>query len=201
LRREKGGPPPSIFEKYITELPELNREESLLREKRIVECKLCRETGTESRITRRNLSRHMKSFHFPDEECTMKRRTGAPPSIFEKYITELPELNREESLLREKRIVECKLCRKKGTETRIIRRNLSRHISRFHLPDEECKVCGQIVKPVEMPRHRKRCGSSVERRVRATRQCPHCEKQMSKNHFKRSLERHLRSSCPGRPVM
>merc|ERR1712059_241886 len=87
-------------------------------------------------------------------QSTLRREKGGPPpSIFEKYITELPELNREESLLREKRIVECKLCRETGTESRITRRNLSRHMSRFHLPAEECKVCGQIVKPVEMPRH------------------------------------------------
>jgi hypothetical protein len=89
-------------------------------------------------------------------------------SIFAEYFDEVdPNRINADGSVKRKRIVSCKLCAGKTLSYS----NISTHMKRYHLPEEDCVVCGRQVAAEAMPGHRRSCrpaGSDQQQQQQST---------------------------------
>ena len=95
--------------------------------------------------------REVKNEHLKPELKKLSNPFGKS-SIYLEYFTKVKTSGLEIKANRKQK-VSCNLCRGKI----ISYGNISTHMKKYHVPEEECPTCGQEVPALDIPEHRRRC--------------------------------------------
>jgi len=121
-----------------------------------------------------------------------------PRSIYDKFFYLPDDCPPPESMYKGKlrKSLRCSLCDKTGLATWVSFGNRSIHMRRFHLPDEECELCGEMVRPIDLYNHTKKlCKNRDKLPVEENsvkENCHHCQKSISKSNYPRHVRNCLK---------